>query len=90
MKNCKQALTHISSISMMISSGRVPSLGFEYSVTNRWVSSVLLMVAAVMVIVLKTQFVITVITSIVAFVSVPGVEVVLTTSDLCRRWMTSI
>lgn len=31
-----------------------------------------------------------VITSIVAFVSVPRVEVVLTTSDLCRRWMTSI
>lgn len=54
MKNCKQALTHISSISMMISSGCVPSLGFEYSVTNRWIQPVLLMVAVVKVIVLKT------------------------------------
>lgn len=54
MKNCKQALTHISSISMMISSGCVLSLGFEYSVTNRWIQPVLLMVAVVMVIVLKT------------------------------------
>lgn len=26
----------------------------------------------------------------VSFVSVPGVEVILTTSDLCRRWMASI
>lgn len=26
----------------------------------------------------------------VSFDSLPGVEVILTTSDLCRRWMTSI